>query len=460
MKILEKKTLKSTNGITLIALVITIIVLLILAGISISMLSGDNGILQKATTAKTNTDNAQIKERVQLAYTAALSDGKGELKEPNLRNELTKEFGDNYDLSEDSTTNEWVISINEIERLRVSKGTTTKGGGDTIQAGETAIGGNKNYESDEKTAIIPENFTVSSTDSSINTGLVVTGPDGSEFVWIPIDKDSLKPIAGNGSLVDKPIAEKIGSDWRGILYDFYTTGYPRYSYSDDTARNSGYREPAFYTGMEDNPGYISSFNLDGKIPSLNDLQTEYNAIINSIKENGGFYVGRYESSIDGNSIASKKSPTPTGENAIMPMSAETDSGNMWYGLYEKQKAYQNKTDIKGKVKSAMITGACYDAILNWALNSGNDSSHVIANNNGNHNGSVVGCGTSVDDVINNIYDLEGNMYEWTSEASGNPTRVLRGGYCMVNLSPEIRSDRNFYPYNTDAYYGSRMILYL
>ena len=143
----QKKT--KNSGITLIALVVTIIVLLILAGISISMLSGDNGILQKATTAKTNTDNAQIKERVQLAYTAALSDGKGELKEPNLRNELTKEFGDNYDLSEDSTTNEWVISINEIERLRVSKGTTTKGGGDTIQAGETAIGGNKNYESDE-----------------------------------------------------------------------------------------------------------------------------------------------------------------------------------------------------------------------------------------------------------------------------------------------------------------------
>ena len=50
-----KKSLKFSNGITLIALVITIIVLLILAGISISMLSGDNGILQKSTEAKTNT---------------------------------------------------------------------------------------------------------------------------------------------------------------------------------------------------------------------------------------------------------------------------------------------------------------------------------------------------------------------------------------------------------------------
>ena len=83
------------------------------------MLSGDNGILQRATDAKTNTDNAQIKERVQLAYTAALADENGVLTEPNLRAELTNEFGDNYDLSEDTTTNEWVISVNEIERLRV-----------------------------------------------------------------------------------------------------------------------------------------------------------------------------------------------------------------------------------------------------------------------------------------------------------------------------------------------------
>ena len=61
------KYIKQKKGITLIALVITIIVLLILAGISISMLTGDNSILQKATDAKTNTDNANEKEQIQLA---------------------------------------------------------------------------------------------------------------------------------------------------------------------------------------------------------------------------------------------------------------------------------------------------------------------------------------------------------------------------------------------------------
>ena len=66
---------KSSRGITLIALVITIIVLLILAGISISMLSGDNGILQKAAEAKEKTDEATLREEQQLADLAELMNG-------------------------------------------------------------------------------------------------------------------------------------------------------------------------------------------------------------------------------------------------------------------------------------------------------------------------------------------------------------------------------------------------
>ena len=74
-----EKVLKQKNGITLIALVITIIVLLILAGISISMLSGDNGILQKATDAKTNTEKANEKEQIQIEVLGSYNES-GELK--------------------------------------------------------------------------------------------------------------------------------------------------------------------------------------------------------------------------------------------------------------------------------------------------------------------------------------------------------------------------------------------
>ena len=69
-----RKAVNNYNtGITLIALVITIIVLLILAGISISMITGENGILQKTTEAKTQTEIGQEKEIVALAYSSALA---------------------------------------------------------------------------------------------------------------------------------------------------------------------------------------------------------------------------------------------------------------------------------------------------------------------------------------------------------------------------------------------------
>ena len=62
--------MKNNKGITLIALVITIIVLLILAGVSIAMLTGDNGILTQASTSKTNTQVAEVVERVNMELDA------------------------------------------------------------------------------------------------------------------------------------------------------------------------------------------------------------------------------------------------------------------------------------------------------------------------------------------------------------------------------------------------------
>ena len=66
--------LKEQKGITLIALVITIIVLLILAGVSIAMLTGDNGILTKANTSKTETAKAEVMERINMELNAAYAD--------------------------------------------------------------------------------------------------------------------------------------------------------------------------------------------------------------------------------------------------------------------------------------------------------------------------------------------------------------------------------------------------
>ena len=75
-----KQRLRKNKGITLIALVITIIVLLILAGVSIAMLTGENGILNQAQNAKKQTDIASEKEAVSLAYTTAYAKNNGEGK--------------------------------------------------------------------------------------------------------------------------------------------------------------------------------------------------------------------------------------------------------------------------------------------------------------------------------------------------------------------------------------------
>ena len=88
------KERNNTKGITLIALVITIIVLLILAGVSIAMLTGQNGILTQANNAKNETELASAKEKVELAVIGAISQTRdGTLTVGKLRTELANYGG-------------------------------------------------------------------------------------------------------------------------------------------------------------------------------------------------------------------------------------------------------------------------------------------------------------------------------------------------------------------------------
>ena len=90
-----KKIEMKEKGITLIALVITIIVLLILAGVTIATLTGDNGILTKATESKDKTEEGEEEEKVKLSAMGALAkDNGGEIKEGYLDEELASQFGE------------------------------------------------------------------------------------------------------------------------------------------------------------------------------------------------------------------------------------------------------------------------------------------------------------------------------------------------------------------------------
>ena len=88
---MRKNTFKQMSGITLIALVVTIVITLILAGISIAALTGENGLISNAIAAKDNTRGSQVKEQVERAV---LENEKREIKNQPLktRSEIIEEL--------------------------------------------------------------------------------------------------------------------------------------------------------------------------------------------------------------------------------------------------------------------------------------------------------------------------------------------------------------------------------
>ena len=140
-----KNELRNKKGITLIALVITIIVLLILAGVSITMISSQDGILNKATGAKDAQKKATDEETVKLAVQAAMMNENGEIEYDKIGDYLSGATGDkdakvikyngnNYLVSEDGTLKQaaWYVTTNSENKYVVTNGTTEIKLGDTI----------------------------------------------------------------------------------------------------------------------------------------------------------------------------------------------------------------------------------------------------------------------------------------------------------------------------------------
>ena len=110
--------MKNNKGITLVALVVTIIVLLILAGVSISMLTGQNGILKRATEAKNTTEVASEKEGIQMAITASqmASDNYTSIKKDGLQSKLNSYFGKEKTTLEDNKDGSYTVTMNNSKR--------------------------------------------------------------------------------------------------------------------------------------------------------------------------------------------------------------------------------------------------------------------------------------------------------------------------------------------------------
>ena len=107
----QKNSKKSNKGITLIALVVTIIVLLLLAGISISMLSGENGILSRTTQAKADTVAGEVQEERDLWNLAKTTDDYSNTNIAESLDELLERLGPN---------NKKLLTAEQVEEIKTT----------------------------------------------------------------------------------------------------------------------------------------------------------------------------------------------------------------------------------------------------------------------------------------------------------------------------------------------------
>ena len=424
------------KGITLIALIITIIVMLILVAVSVNVIIKSNliGTAEKATNKY---------------KTASEEESKGGVIEID---------GKKYNSIEDYIN---LSSINIPGGTRVTESTEYKVG--------------------DKTAIIPAGFTISGIDSerTIDGGLVIylipegdlknVKWDGTEktkydqFVWIPISHEQINNMficqaktGNNGNCnitVENGVAKCTvhnSTQMAGRLYATSAAENYKKAYTEVYTANSGLREPDVVTGNSTGDGtsydggstylgYMSTVTGDNTSYASTEefkktLQNEYNEIVALIYNAGGYYVGRYETS----NLTTTKG---TAINVVAGINSGISNIN-WYYMYAQQKAYAANKGLGNKVKSSMMLGTCHDQMLEFvnvegkydvtsAGNVGHTSSKFTTKpyltGGVGYNENYSGYETEpYKDLSKNIYDLEGNVLEWTTEAYDTSWRVGRG----------------------------------
>lgn len=245
---------------------------------------------------------------------------------------------------------------------------------------------------------IPEGFI--HTTGNVLTGFViqdVTDTDNkyNEFVWIPVNYIK---TAVNSTYVANP---KTLSTLDSFVTNWKIQSSISKSTIDTTALSSSYVQKYDSTDL-----------------------TEYEAIVSSINTYGGFYVARYEAgslevrdsnSSDISSAVVRKDAYPYNYIKIATSMSNLTSG----AIYVCRNMYNNLD-----VKSNLIYGFEWDAMMYFIslLNKNVSDSSSIANYT-----SVTNTGINESYVTGNIYDVAGNLEEWTMEMYGSTKRVIRGG---------------------------------
>ena len=481
---------KKNNGITLIALVITIIVLLILAGVTIATLTGENGILTRASQASEQTEIAEEKEAIGLAYTGVLADNNGtgvsadklqEELEKNGYNATVVDNGDGTLTVTFESGNEYTIDANG----NISEPTISN-----IIATMKIVG--------EKVTNppVPTGFTYTG-EGTVDTGYVIQDSNGNEFVWVPVDKNQKIQInvtskSGNiesisltdpyGDNIILPDTDNLGISYSNTEIDPIINGTYKLSVTvgeetkevelnvnslyaqrmweldmltEEIAIAKGYEnlddfmQKYFYmpegTSVEDTKAMIASSYKQGMFADTEDYTNQVNA-------NGGFYIGRYEASESSGGVAIVGDVTPW--NNISQINALS---------------YANSMYTSSEFTSSLLTGAAWDRTLSWLEETGevtleeiivdskrwgawdrtlswleetgevtleeiivdskrwgNYADDTFSGTTSSGTTSLINTGSMTQTRVNNIYDLAGNLFEWTTEADDADDRVLRG----------------------------------
>ena len=288
-----------------------------------------------------------------------------------------------------------------------------------------------------------------------------------QYVWIPVpDPSTFYGTDANGK------------KW-GKIYNFSTstsneTGTTANNWSESNGVMSisdttyGYREPDVLSSY-DTPYYLKKYKVseDSKLDFLMRQEVDFNNMVDSVEKYGGFYIGRYETGDLNQDVA------------VVQKGNTNISNQTWYTMYKKCKTLSNNNN---NVVTGMAWGNQFDRTLMWLIESGAKTKEEISSNSTswanygkatfeytNSSGSVVTknsgsyvripAGSTDYTKANNIYDLAGNVYDWTMEANSSYDRVMRGGNFSSNSSTaRSRNDGN--PPGSGDFCGCRSALYI
>ena len=388
-------------------MVVTIVVLLILAGVSISLLLDENGIIKKSKDARREYGQAKANEQEDLSNLSDMIEeatGKVTLAKVPVGIKASKNGTIN---GEEGNSNNPTIPKNYIP---IDTATSTWGDGSTVPSQD-----------------------------SVNHGLVIKDEKNNEWVWVPVPDVTVMCDTSNtteytlcGTTGDTAVTTNKYSK-SGII-----SGKTRIT----PGTTSDFREPDLVVGSgteydasdtSSDTYYKTILGKTGTKEQLAQLfADEYKAMIESVSKYGGFYIGRYELSGTVTEPTEKPGKTLT----------KTD----WYNLYNACRS--SKLQASDKVKTQMIWGCQWDVTMNWLISSGAKTSNEVNKDSsswGNYNNTLVKADDGTTDIkesgrsaklttgkttftmANNIYDLAGNVAEWTQEAFGTSSRADRGG---------------------------------